>query len=186
MVPNRIQVAMGEGVVVSAPYIVLSSGLGSCVAVILYDARRKIGALAHIMLPAQLRNPECGMRNEQSAIIGSAIHNPKLVLSPVEVSTFQFADTALAVLLERLRRRGAVRRDIVAKMVGGARMFSYYEDPNTGIGAQNITSVRHILRRERIALIGEDTGGHHGRCVEFHLDSGRVIVTAIGKEERKI
>ena len=180
MVASRIQVAMGEGVIVSAPYIVLSSGLGSCVAVILYDARRKIGGLAHIMLPnsSQLQSAECGMRNEQSAMRGSAIRNPQ--------SAFKCADTAIAVLLERLRSKGAVQRNIVAKMVGGARMFSCYEDPDTGIGEQNTTNIRHILRREGIALIGEDTGGHHGRSVEFHLDSGRVIVTAIGKEEREI
>ena len=168
MVASRIQVAMGEGTVASAPCVVLSSGLGSCVAVILYDARRKIGGLAHIMLPdsRQLQSEQSTFRNPQSA--------------------FKCADTAIAVLLERLRSRGALRRDIVAKMVGGAQMFSCYEDSNTGIGEQNITSIRHILRRERIALIGEDTGGHHGRSVEFHLDSGRVIVTAIGKEEREI
>jgi len=181
MVPNRIQVALGEGVVANAPHIVLSSGLGSCVAVILYDAQRGIGGLAHIMLPAQLRNAECGMWNEQSATCtepGRSVRIPK--------STFQCADTAIAALLERLRSRGAVRRDIVAKMVGGARMFSCYENPDTGIGKQNVVSVKRILRRERIALIGEDTGGHHGRSVEFHLDSGRVIVMAIGREEREI
>lgn len=168
MVPNRIQVAMGEGVVASAPGIVLSSGLGSCVAVIIYDARRKIGGLAHIMLP-----DSCQLQSEQSTF-----RNPQ--------STFKCADTAIAVLLERLRSRGAMQRDIVAKMVGGARMFSCYEDSHTGIGEQNITSVRRILRRERIALIGEDTGGHHGRSVEFHLDSGKVIVIAIGQEDREI
>jgi len=65
-------------------------------------------------------------------------------------------------------------------------MFSCYENPDTGIGKQNVVSVKRILRRERIALIGEDTGGHHGRSVEFHLDSGRVIVMAIGREEREI
>jgi chemotaxis protein CheD len=161
MVPNRIQVAMGEGVVASAPHIVLSSGLGSCVAVVLYDAQRRIGGLAHIMLP------------DSASVNGRR-------------SPYQCADTAIAVLLERLQSRGAVRRGIVAKMVGGARMFSCYESPNTGIGDQNITSVKHILRREQIALIGEDTGGHHGRSVEFHLDSGRVVVTAIGRGERKI
>ena len=176
MVPNRVQVAMGEGVVASAPHIVLSSGLGSCVAIILYDARRKIGALAHVMLP-----DSCQLQSEQSATCtgpGRSVRNPQ--------STFKCADTAIATLLERLRSRGAVRRDIVAKMVGGARMFSCYEDHDTGIGEQNITSVRRILRREHIALIGEDTGGHHGRSVKFHLDSGRVIVTAIGKEDKEI
>jgi len=168
MVSNRIQVAMGEGVVASAPGVVLSSGLGSCVAAILYDRQRKIGGLAHIMLPDSSQ-----LQSEQSEI-----RNPK--------SAFKCADTAIAVLLERLRNRGAVRRDIVAKMVGGARMFSWYEDSNPGIGEQNITSIRRILRREQIVLIGEDTGGHHGRSVEFHLDSGRVIVTAIGQEEKEI
>jgi chemotaxis protein CheD len=142
--------------------------LGSCVAVILYDTQQRIGGLAHIMLPdsSQLQSEQAAFRNPQSA--------------------FKCADTAIAVLLGRLQSRGAVRRDIVAKMVGGARMFSCYENPDTGIGEQNITSVRRILRRERIALTGEDTGGHHGRSVEFHLDSGRVVVTAIGREAREI
>jgi len=42
------------------------------------------------------------------------------------------------------------------------------------------------LRRERIPLIGEDVGGHHGRTVKFELNSGRLLVKAIGKTDREI
>jgi chemotaxis protein CheD len=161
MALHRIQVTIGEGVVVGTPHVISSLGLGSCVVVILYDAGRRIGGLAHVMLP------------DSASVRGRR-------------PSYQCADTAIATLLKRLRSNGAARQDIVAKIVGGARMFSCYDGSDTGIGEQNILSVRHILRKEGIPLVGEDTGGHHGRSVEFHLDSGRVIVTAIGKEDREV
>jgi len=180
------QVAMGEGAVTRAPHIISSVGLGSCVAVTLYDTRRKVGGLAHIMLPYQLRNvpiSEWGLTNAESEIRNqkSAIRNEK-----VRNQQYKCADTAIATLLEELKSKGAVRRDLVAKMVGGAQMFSSYDDSNSGVGKQNLMSIKRILDRERIPLIGKDVDGHHGRNIEFHLDSGKVIVRAIGKEDKEI
>jgi len=156
-----IEVAMGDGIVARAPHIISSVGLGSCVAVTLYDTQRRIGGLAHVMLP------------DSDGVNGC--HPP-----------YQCADTAIAALLEELRRVGADRRAMVAKMVGGARMFTVYEDASKGIGAQNIMSIKGRLKGERIPLIGSDIGGNYGRSVEFHLDSGVLIVTAIGKQDREI
>jgi len=158
---HRIAVSMGEGTVARTPHIVLSEGLGSCVAITLYDTRRKIGGLAHVMLP------------DSSSLVG---------LRP----PYHCADTAITALLRGLRSRGAVRQDIVVKIIGGAQMFTCSNGSGPGIGEQNITSIRHMLRRRGIKLVGEDTGGHCGRNVEFHLDSGRVIVRAIGSEDREI
>ena len=152
---------MGEGIVIEAPHNVISSGLGSCVVVTLYNPYQKIGGMAHIMLPD---SKSCNGHQ----------------------TPYQCADTAIATLLEELRSKGAVLQNLVAKMVGGAQMFSQYEDSNPGIGEQNIKSVGHILKNEKIPLVGEDTGGHHGRNVEFQLDSGKVIVTTIEKEIREI
>jgi len=171
--------AMGEGVVTREPHIISSSGLGSCVVVTIYDTKHKIGGLAHIMLPNQtnrMQNADCGLRNEKNEQ-----KNPKFALRTPQ---YMCADTAIASLLEELRSLGAVL--LVAKMVGGAQMYSSYEESNPGVGKQNIKSIKHILRRERIPIIGEDIGGRHGRNIEFHLDSGKVIVRAIGKEDRKI
>ena len=157
----KIEVKMGEGLIARAPHIISSLGLGSCVAVILYDTQRGIGGLAHIMLP------DCGSLN------GS--HPP-----------YKCADTAIATLIQGLRDQGAVRRHLVAKIAGGARMFANYSKSDNGIGAQNIRSITRILKGERIQVIGQDTGGHHGRSIKFHLDSGMVIVTAIGKKLKEI
>ena len=112
--------------------------------------------------------------------------NKEFPKSEIRNQKYKCADTAIAALLEELQSKGAIRQNMVAKMVGGARMFSCNGDVNTGIGAQNIISVKRLLMSERIPLVGEDVGGHYGRSVEFHLDSGKVILRAIGKEEREI
>jgi len=172
-----VRVGMGEGVVTRAAGIISSLGLGSCVVVTLYDAQQRIGGLAHIMLPDSsqmpMGNDDCEMRN----------NNPE---SEIRNRRYHCADTAIVALLDELCGKGATRRNIVAKMVGGARMFPDYNDGSRGIGEQNIMSIKHVLRRECISLIGEDVGGHHGRTVKFRLDSGKLIVKAIGKEDKEI
>jgi len=158
---NKIEVTMGKGAVTRAPHIISSSGLGSCVVVTLYDAKQKLGGLAHIMLPDSNSRNGC--------------HPP-----------YQCADTAIAALIEELRSKRASPRYIVAKLVGGAKMFLSSEDFSLGIGGQNIISIKHILKRKRIPVIGENTGGNYGRSVEFYLDSGKVMVKAIGREVKEI
>ena len=161
MVAYRIKIGMGEGVVTSTPHTILSTGIGSCVVTTLYDPQKQIGGLAHIMLP------------DSNGISGRR-------------PPYHCADTALTALLKRLQTRGAVRENLVAKMIGGARMFAGSNSPSPGIGKQNITSIRQILDQERLPLVGEDTNGGYGRSVEFHLNSGRVIIRAVGREDREL
>jgi chemotaxis protein CheD len=85
-----------------------------------------------------------------------------------------------------MQREGARIEDLVAKMVGGARMFYFNGENSHGIGEQNIAYMQENLRKEGVPLIGKDIGGHHGRSIEFYLDSGRVIVKAVGIEDKEI
>jgi len=158
---NKIEVTMGGGAVTTAPHIILSSGLGSCVVVTLYDTERKLGGLAHIMMP------------DSNNLNG---YHP----------AYQCADTAIATLIKELRSMRASPRNMVAKLVGGAKMFLSSDDFGPGIGGQNIISVKQILTRRRIPVIAENTGGNYGRNVEFYLDSGKVMVRAIGREDKEI
>jgi chemotaxis protein CheD len=96
---------------------------------------------------------------------------------------YHYADTAIVTLLGKLRSMGAAQRNMVAKMIGGARMFLCSDDSAPGIGKQNVSSIRRILQREQIPLSGEEVGGSYGRNVDFYLDSGKVIVTTAGKKE---
>jgi len=150
---------MGEGVVERGPLVVSSPGIGSCVVVALYDGRRGVGGLAHVMLP------------ESDGVSGC-------------VGDYWCADTAIDALLARLLSRGAAPADLVAKMAGGARMFATYGNGSPAVGARNILSVKRILARKGIPLVGSDVDGHHGRSVLFHLPSGRLVVKALGKEDK--
>lgn len=155
-----------------APHIIKSEGCGSCVILTLYDAIRKAGGLAHIMLPKA--NAEFGIKNKR---FRTHIPNSKFA--------FQYADTAIPALLEEMRKLGCQKQNIVVRIAGGARMFSSYAGA-AGIGEQNVKSVMHLLEQQGIPLKGLDTGGSHGRSVEFHLETGRVVVKTFEKEDREI
>lgn len=155
------EVRMGEGIISRSPDIIISQGLGSCVAVTLYDSRNKIGGLAHIMLP------------------DSAMHESNSV-------PCHFADTAIAWLLEKLVAGPSEKKFLIAKMVGGAQMFKKPDHTNTGIGVQNIAAVKTLLQEEKIPVVGEDTGGHVGRSVEFNLEFGKMIVSTVGGKSRSV
>lgn len=158
------QVEMGEGIVSCAPHIIRSVGIGSCVAVTLYNPHLKIGGLAHIMFPESLTSHTLNF----------------------SASAYQYADTAINTLLEEMSKKGAARGEISAKIAGGAKMFSSYSGFSAGIGEQNIKSIKALLETREIPLIGIDTGGNYGRSVEFYLDSGKVVVKAFGREDREI
>ncbi len=176
-----IHVEMGEGVILESPYIIKSVGLGSCVAVAMYDHESKIGGLAHIMFPVSSLKPKLEFIIQKTETI---ILNSEFWI--LNSSTYQYADTAIPAILEEMRIRGCSRRNITAKIAGGAKMFSSYSGIIAGIGEQNAKSIKDILKSERIPLAGMDIGGRHGRSVEFYLSSGRVVVKGFGKEDKEI
>ncbi len=162
---HKIRVGIGEGEVSHPPGIIIAEGLGSCIALCLYDTLQEVGGMAHIMLP---HSSEYKSRKDNVSL------------------PYLYADSALDALLKGLEKSGACLQNIIAKMAGGARMFPVYNGVSTGIGEQNTTCIRELLKKRLIPLVGEDVGGSHGRSAEFHVHSGRIIVTAIGKETVEI
>ncbi|MDH4161588.1 MAG: chemotaxis protein CheD [Nitrospirota bacterium] len=172
-----LRVHMGEGVVARGPHIILSPGIGSCVALALYDTDERLGGLAHVMLPETAVLAGRGAKRGD----GDGAERRPLILSP-----FQYADTAIITLLEMLRALGAAEQRLMAKLAGGARMFPSYNGGSVGMGEQTAANVRSLLERKGIRLAGWDLGGTHGRTVEFHPGTGRMVVTAQGKEGREL
>jgi chemotaxis protein CheD len=155
---HRIEISMGESVQASAQHVITCQGLGSCVAVALYDWRHKTGALAHVMLPYAAE--------VEGAMSGKC------------------ADQATHTMVEGLLARGACRQDLVARIAGGARMFAPHSDDGPGIGERNVRSVKDALRVEEVPLLAEDTGGSRGRTVQFHLASGQLLVSLTERRGR--
>jgi chemotaxis protein CheD len=144
----RQSVGIGEYRVVKSPAVLVSLGLGSCVGVALYDPERKIGGLAHVMLPSSNGTEK--------------IANPG-----------KYADQAIRLMLEEMIKHGASRSRIVAKIAGGATMF---KNSKNSIGERNVESVREILKKEGIKIVGEDTGKNYGRSIEFDIETGLLHV----------
>ena len=154
-------VPMGHGVVAVAPGIIFTEGLGSCVAITLYDSKKRTGGLAHMMLP------------DSAEVKG--LHTP-----------YGCVDTAVTELIESMREVGSEAQDFVATLTGGARMFDSAGYTELSVGDENIKSARAVLYKRGIPLRGWAVGGNHGRSVVFYLDTGRVVIKGIGMEDREI
>ena len=96
-----IKVGMADLKTCVSPNGVTTLGLGSCVGIAIRDPVTKIGGLAHIMLP------------DSKAIKNGGLSVPK------------FADTGIAELVLQMEKLGAKRSRMVAKIAGGATMFSF-------------------------------------------------------------
>ena len=151
-----IRVGMADLKVANHPAILTTLGLGSCVGITLYDKKKKIIGMAHVMLP--------------SSKIASANTNRA-----------KFADTGIIELLDQMLAVGASKNDLVAKMAGGAQMFAF-EGTNESmkIGARNSEAAKMLLQKLGIPLLSEDTGGTHSRTIELYSDDGRLMVKTIG------
>ena len=138
--------------------VIVTMGLGSCVAIMLHDATMRAGAMAHILLP--------------SRSLARDVTNPA-----------KFPDTAVPLLIERLKALGADPRRLVAKLAGGASMFAQLMTPGTiQMGERNIVAARNALRGASIPVVGESVGGERGRTVRFHLKDGRVEIRSVGTD----
>ncbi len=131
-------------------------GLGSCVALVLYEPRAGAGGLAHVLLPGS--KPETDTTTDLPA---------------------KYAASALEALRSGLAALGARPSILRAALVGGARMFESETDLETGVGARNVESLGRILRSQGIPLAAEDTGGRQGRTVMFDLPEGRLRVRTL-------
>ena len=146
-----VEVRVGDMAVAKGSGTLCASGIGSCVIVTLYDPTRRIGALAHALLPT---SP--GLRDGKSSA-GDA----------------KYVDAAIDAMLERMSSYGVKKKYLEAKIVGGANMFAAFQ---SNIGADNVAAARAKLKAEGIELVGEVVGGNIGRSVEFCVASG--LVTA--------
>jgi chemotaxis protein CheD len=158
----EIMVGMGEFKVTGPPALLIAIGLGSCVAVALYDKETRIGGLAHTMLP-YLREAHDNSHPTR------------------------FTDFAIHEMINQMSRRGARLKDLRAKIFGGANMFPEIisSASNIDVGQRNVAAVRDELRKHNVPIVAEEVGGHAGRTVLFDPEDGSVVVKTAYLEERK-
>ena len=158
MSEDRVHVKIGEIKVAREQGTLFTIGLGSCVAVLLYDPKLRVGGLAHVMLPEPANTPN---------------HTPG-----------RSAPTAVPELVRVMTAAGARKRGMYARIVGGAAMFeSVLPMEGLRLGARNVEAVKNALTKAQIPLRGEDVGGSFGRSVFFDAADGKVVVRAVKRED---
>jgi chemotaxis protein CheD len=137
---------------VSATPIRLTTIVGSCISVCLWDSVSRIGGVNHFLLP-----------------FGGGI-------GP---STLRFGNVAVARLIESLVALGSARADLVAKVFGGACVIDAFLERGEHLGMRNAQAAVDALAQERVPIVASDTGGRRGRKIIFDTASGTVWVREI-------
>lgn len=126
--------------------------LGSCVSITLWHPKLLIGGMCHYMLPS---------RNGGGAVQADG----------------KYADEALGLLFDEIRRTGTAIEDYEVKMFGGGNMFQRQVKAGQGhIGIKNAEAGRHLVQRHGLRLASADLGGAGHRTVLFDIWSGHVWV----------
>lgn len=138
----------------------ITYALGSCVGVCIYDSVISLAGMIHVMLP---NAPDPGRPDNK----------------------YKYADTGIPEMVRKMEVYGAVPSRLTAKIAGGARMFDIPGDSSLGsIGQRNVESVKITLRRLKIPIIKEETGGNIARTVEFFAQDGLMKIRSYGLTDR--
>lgn len=151
-----IKIGMAELQAIASPNIITTLGLGSCVGIALYDQISKIGGMAHIMLPYAMEIRD-------------------------NINEAKFADTGISMLIEEIKKLGGNQARLVAKIAGGAQMFTISQTNDImRVGFRNVNATKEVLQKMKIPILAEDTGGNMGRTIEFYAETGKLLVKTIG------
>jgi chemotaxis protein CheD len=143
-------------VLMSDEPLAVTTILGSCIAVCMYDPMTSRGAICHASLP----------------------------MAPVVLhkEPFRYADEAILYLLERFRRLGIPTSRLKVKVFGGADVLANSRrDGYVTIGKQNTMAALETLGWQNIKPSVTETGGDRGRKLVFVTNTGEVYVKRIGK-----
>jgi chemotaxis protein CheD len=148
----RVFLKPGELYISDIPTVV-STILGSCIAVTIFNKRLKTGGICHAMLP---RSP---YENEYSV--------------------FRYADSSIFYMLNKFEMMGIRKDEIEVKVLGGADVIGRINEDTVSIGRKNIEIAMEIIRNENLQLTVSDVGGKMGRKVHFYTHTGKVLLKRI-------
>ncbi|MCL2773756.1 MAG: chemotaxis protein CheD [Oscillospiraceae bacterium] len=160
---GSVVIGISDMTVVKGGNSIITYALGSCVGIALYDDVRKIAGLAHVLMPSS--------RDVRDA----------------NINVMKYVDTAVPELVTRMEKAGSAVYSLIAKIAGGAQMFSLSGASSMlNIGERNIAMARETLQKMHIRIVAQDVGENYGRTVEIFADTGIYRIKAIAKGVKDI
>jgi len=129
----------------------ISTVLGSCVSVCIYDRKRKVGGMNHFQVPFATESDQ---------------------------ATARFGNVATITLIRMMIHDDSKIKNMEAQILGGAHNIKV--SPKD-IGFENIMAAKKILTRERIRVTSEDVRGGKGRKIVFNTGTNEIAVFKVDK-----
>lgn len=146
--------------------IIISTVLGSCVAVALRDTNRAVGGLNHFMLPAAF------VSHRSSS---DPLPDPRDFLE----DSARYGMYAMEILINSMFKLGCRREHLVAKVFGGASVLGFGHDNRKTVAQSNLEFIFEYLETEGIPVLASDVGGSEARKILFFVRNGKVLLKRI-------
>jgi chemotaxis protein CheD len=134
--------------------------LGSCISVCLYNPKRKMGAICHGVLPCFRNSPQR--------------------------TSFHFVDSSIDYMIDVLgTQQKTASEELAAKLFGGANVLALgarARKKGSTVGDQNIEAARSALRSHGVPIVVERVGGHQGRKLFFYSQTGEVLLRPLRQQ----
>lgn len=153
----------GEYYVSKGPEYV-STILGSCVAIVLFDSESEIGGINHFML-AKDNSTKSESKSETSL-------------------KTKYGKYAIDELIKEMESKGAKKFNLQAKIFGGSNVFNIPNSNLDMVGNENIRFAKEYLAKLNIPIIAEDLGGVPSRKIVFDPVTFKVLVKKINKQNQ--
>ena len=147
-----VSVCQGQFYVSSSPYEVLSTVLGSCIAVCMRDPVAGCGGMNHFLLPNQVERQD-GFPS----------------------ASLRYGSYSIERLTNALLSRGALRERLEIKVFGGANVLS----GSGNYGHANADFVEVYLAREGLKIAARSLRGNNARRIRYYPASGRAQVCEV-------
>ena len=136
--------------------VAIATTLGSCISACIWDERSRIGGMNHFMLP----------------ITNKEAHEVNWGQREKTADATRYGNFAMEHLINTILRSGGLRKNLRAKLFGGAKVLNQMSD----VGQKNINFALAYLDQEEIIIESSDIGDIYPRKVIFEPYSGRVLI----------
>lgn len=143
---------------ISKKPMIVTTILGSCVSVCMWDKKLKAGGINHFMLPVWG---------------GNGLASPK------------YGDIAIDKLYTKMLSLGCKKENLIAKVFGGGEVLGK-QTGSFAIPERNVEVAEKALKKLNIPVVSRNTGGFHGRKIFFETHTGIVRMKIISKRKKNI
>ena len=140
--------------------VLISTVLGSCISIALYDPTLKLGGLNHFMLPTTNKCREISFEEQG-----------------------RYGDFAMELLINDMLSKGSRKENLKAKIFGGGNVLDNGGYNKNRTGLNNISFALDYLQTEKIPVLANDTGGIFPRKIFYDPQSFKIYLKRIQRSD---